>query len=213
MRRRVATGKVDSMAAPPSSRRLDTKTAKALAHPLRQRILLELERGVASPNEISQALEEPLNLVAYHVRILREAKCIELVSRRQVRGAIEHFYRPTSRTLLDDVAFAKLPLALRRRLVGQTLEQIWDDARAAAKVDGFDDREVHVSRTLLDLDDEGYADMVALLAGTLERALEIHAASAGRQTGDEETRTHLTELGLVHFHRAPDPKTRPRRPR
>jgi DNA-binding transcriptional ArsR family regulator len=200
-------------AAQKKSARLDTKTAKALAHPLRQRILLELERGVASPNEVSQALGEPLNLVAYHVRILREAKCVELVSRRQVRGAVEHFYRPTSRTLLDDITFAKLPLALRRRLVGQTLQQIWDDARAAAKVDGFDDREVHVSRTLLDLDDEGYADMVALLSETLEKALEIHAASAGRQTPGEETRTHLTELGLVHFHRAPGdgPKPRPAR--
>jgi DNA-binding transcriptional ArsR family regulator len=200
-------------AAQRSRRGVDTKIAKALAHPLRQRILLELERGVASPNEVSQALNEPLNLVAYHMRILREAKCVELVSRRQVRGAIEHFYRPTSRTLLDDVSFSKLPLALRRRLVGQTLEQIWNDARSAAEVNGFDDREVHVSRTLLDLDDEGYADMVALLSETLEKALEIHSASAGRQTPGEETRTHLTELGLVHFHRAPGdgPKPRPAR--
>jgi DNA-binding transcriptional ArsR family regulator len=192
---------------------LDTKTAKALAHPLRQRILLELERGVASPNEVSQALGEPLNLVAYHVRILREAKCVELVSRRQVRGAVEHFYRPTSRTLLDDMSFSKLPLALRRRLVGQTLQQIWDDARAAAEVDGFDDREVHVSRTLLDLDEEGYAELVALLSETLEKALEIHSSSAGRQRGGEETRTHLTELGIVHFHRAPDSGPAPRPPR
>ena len=202
------------MSAAQRSRRVDTKIAKALAHPLRQRILLELERGVASPNEVSQALNEPLNLVAYHMRILREAKCVELVSRRQVRGAIEHFYRPTSRTLLDDVSFSKLPLALRRRLVGQTLEQIWDDAKSAAEANGFDDSEVHVSRTLLDLDDEGYAEMVALLAETLEKALEIHAASASRQKpGGEETRTHLTELGLVHFHRAPGdgPPPRPAR--
>jgi DNA-binding transcriptional ArsR family regulator len=202
------------MAAAQRSRNLDAKTAKALAHPLRQRILLELERGVASPNEISQAIDEPLNLVAYHVRILRDAKCVELVSRRQVRGAIEHFYRPTSRALLDNVAFAKLPLALRRRLVGQTLQQIWDDARSAAKADGFDDKEVHVSRTLLDLDDEGYANMATLLAETLEKALEIHAASAGRQTrGGDDARTHLTELGIVHFQRAPGdgPALRPPR--
>lgn len=202
------------MPAAQRSRRVDdTKITKALAHPLRQRILLELERGTASPNEVSQALNEPLNLVAYHMRILREAKCVELVSRRQVRGAIEHFYRPTSRTLLDDVSFAKLPLALRRRLVGQTLEHIWDDARSAGKAEGFDDREVHVSRTLLDLDDEGYADMVALLGDTLKQALEIHAASAGRQTPGEETRGHLTELGIVHFHRAPGdgPPLRPAR--
>jgi DNA-binding transcriptional ArsR family regulator len=183
--------------------RLDTKTAKALAHPLRQRILLELERGVASPNEVSRTLDEPLNLVAYHMRILREAKCVELVSRRQVRGAIEHFYRPTSRSLLDDVTFGKLPLALRRRLVGQTLEEIWDDARSAAEGDGFDDGEVHVSRTLLELDDAGYEAMVALLSETLEKALEIHAASAGRQKGGEDRRTHRTELGVLHFHRAP----------
>jgi DNA-binding transcriptional ArsR family regulator len=161
------------------------------------RVLLELERGVASPNEVSQALDEPLNVVAYHMRILREAECVDLVSRGQARGAVEHFYRPTSRTLLDDVSFGKLPVALRRRLVGQTLEDIWNDARAAGKDDGFDDREVHVSRTVLDLDDEGYAAVVALLAEQrFDRKASSTAALTCGEIAADRARPHGRHAGV-----------------
>lgn len=72
----------------------DERFAKALSHLLRQRILRHLDEvGVASPNELSQALGEPLGNVSYHVRILRELDCVELVKTQQRRGAIEHYYR------------------------------------------------------------------------------------------------------------------------
>jgi DNA-binding transcriptional ArsR family regulator len=177
------------------TRRLDTVVAKALANPLRQRILLELERGPASPSSLARKLGRPLNLISYHTGVLAEAGCVELAYEQPVRGAIEHFYRPTERAFLDDEAFSQLPVGLRRRLVGQTIELIFDDTREAAEAGGFDDGEVHVSRTLLELDDEGYEDLTTLLAETLDRALEIHAASAGRAHANRR----FTELGILHF--------------
>jgi hypothetical protein len=47
---------------------------------------------VASPSELPDALGEPLGNVSYHVRILRELDCIELVRTEPRRGALEHFY-------------------------------------------------------------------------------------------------------------------------
>ena len=73
-------------------RPLDPKLAKALSHPLRQRILERLSAdGEASPSQLSHALDEPLGNVAYHVRILHGLGFVELVGTRQVRGALEHY--------------------------------------------------------------------------------------------------------------------------
>ena len=66
------------------------------------RILTRLNEGVASPNEMAKEFEESLPLVSYHVRILRELDCIELVRTTPRRGAIEHHYRALTRPFLDD---------------------------------------------------------------------------------------------------------------
>ena len=74
--------------------------AKAFAHPLRVQILIILNERVASPNLLAQELDQSLNLVAYHVRVLEKYDCIELVDTKQRRGATEHFYRATRRQFL-----------------------------------------------------------------------------------------------------------------
>jgi DNA-binding transcriptional ArsR family regulator len=185
---------------PATARRLDEDVARALAHPLRQRILMLLEKEVQSPLDLARSMGEPLNKIGYHVHALREAGCIELVRTEHRRGAVAHFYRPTTRAFLNDEQWAILPLGIRRRLVAQTLGDLIGDARAAAEGEGFDADDVHVSRTELALDDEGYADVVALLNSTLDRALEIQAESLGRLAGAQATQRTL--LGLLHFHRS-----------
>jgi DNA-binding transcriptional ArsR family regulator len=66
----------------------------ALKHPLRRRVLRTMaNKKPISPRELANRLEEPLSTVSYHVRILAESGVIEEVSRCQVRGATQHFYR------------------------------------------------------------------------------------------------------------------------
>lgn len=70
--------------------------ARANTHPLRVSILevLNLDGGrVLSPKDLSHELQAPLSTVNYHVTELARAELIEIVFERQVRGAIEHFYR------------------------------------------------------------------------------------------------------------------------
>jgi DNA-binding transcriptional ArsR family regulator len=72
------------------------RLARATAHPVRVSILevLTIDAGrTLSPTEISRELQIPLSNTNYHVTELAKAGLIELVSQRQVRGAIEHFYR------------------------------------------------------------------------------------------------------------------------
>ena len=64
-------------------RPLDPNLAKALSHPLRQRILERLSAGGdASPNQLARVLDEPLGNVAYHVRFLDRLGFVELVGTR-----------------------------------------------------------------------------------------------------------------------------------
>jgi DNA-binding transcriptional ArsR family regulator len=85
---------------------IDLGLVKALTHELRVEILVILGERTASPKELSDALDEGLSQVSYHVKVLREYECIELVDTKPRRGAVEHYYRATSRgraalTLMD----------------------------------------------------------------------------------------------------------------
>jgi predicted ArsR family transcriptional regulator len=85
----------------------DERLHKALMHPMRVRILLILEeKGPHSPNQLSKILDESLNLVAYHVRVLEKYELIELVDTKQRRGATEHFYALTEGTPVVGVTSA-----------------------------------------------------------------------------------------------------------
>jgi DNA-binding transcriptional ArsR family regulator len=184
---------------------VEPRLIKALSHPLRQRILHSLGEGVASPSELSKKLGEPLGNVSYHVKILSECKAIELVRTAPVRGAVEHFYRATTRPYFDDDHWADLPLSARRALFDNSLQAIWSHLSAAAEAGGLDDPQNHVSFTTLDLDDEAYEAMAEQLRITLERALELQAEAANRRAAlpPEEREAHRTELAIMHFHRAP----------
>ena len=72
------------------------RLARANTHPLRVSILevLSLDGGrTLSPKELSHELQAPLSTVNYHVTELRNSDLVKVVDERQVRGAIEHFYR------------------------------------------------------------------------------------------------------------------------
>src|SRR6478736_4572453 len=77
----------------PSGQTSEARIAKALAHPLRARILQRLGERVASPGDLAVELGAPLGVVSYHVRMLRDYECVELVRTEPRRGALQHFYR------------------------------------------------------------------------------------------------------------------------
>jgi DNA-binding transcriptional ArsR family regulator len=184
---------------------LDERLAKAFSHRVRLRILERLsEHGVASPSELADALGERLGNVSYHVRILRELDCLELVRTEPRRGALEHFYRGSVSPWLTDRQWARLPATFRRKTLAQTLTEILKAAAEAGGHGGFDGPEGHVTRVALADDEAGRLEIAALLAETREAALRIHAASAGRQAErDPEAPPPITtELALIHLRHA-----------
>ena len=166
---------------------VDPRLIKALAHPLRSNILAILNERVASPNQLSQELEEGLSQVSYHVKVLKDYDCIELVDTKQRRGAVEHFYRATTRAFLDDKDWAQLPQSIRNGMSASLLQGVMDDAVAALRAGTFDARDDHhLSWTPVILDEEGWGDLSAALAEALERVFSIQAESAERMVESGE---------------------------
>jgi DNA-binding transcriptional ArsR family regulator len=186
-------------------RPLDPNLAKALSHPLRQRILERLSvDGEASPTQIARVLDERLPNVAYHVRVLLELNCVELVGTRQVRGALEHYYRAIAHPWLDAEQWAQLPASFRRQALARTLREIVADASEAAVAGGFDQPAALVRRLDLRLDAQGRHDVARLLEDMLASAQRIHDDSAVRAAkGDAGLPSIDAELGLLLFHRPP----------
>lgn len=183
--------------------RTDERLHKALSHPLRQKILVKLNERAASPSDLAEELGESVGNVAYHVRMLLELDTIELVRTEQVRGTVEHFYRATDRPFLDDEHWARLPLSVRRQFTDLTLQGLWEHVAEAAEAGGFDDDDVHVSWTTLDLDEEGRENVARILAQALEDVLAEHAASAGREVerAPDERGATRSELAIMHYRR------------
>jgi DNA-binding transcriptional ArsR family regulator len=180
---------------------LDDRMLRAVAHPLRFRVLVALDEQVSSPNQIAQKLGEPLGRVAHHVRLLAQLGAIELVSTRPRRGATEHFYRTVTRPWFDDVAWARLPLSTRRTLVGDTLRRIAADIGAAVEGGGFDDPLAYVSRMHLELDDAGKADVSRILDEAVARVLAAQDEAKARLASADEAEPAPTEIVLLHFGR------------
>lgn len=179
--------------------------AKAFAHPLRVQILIILNEKVASPNMLAQQLDQSLNLVAYHVRVLEKYDCIELVDTKQRRGATEHFYRATRRQFLTDSEWSRLPESLRPGLSGAMLKSAFEDVEEALDTGTFDELEDrHLSRTPMVVDRKGWEDAAELLAGALDRLLEIQS-EAGERLAESGEAGMLSKVVMLHF-KSPNPQ-------
>ncbi len=160
---------------------VDARVVKALSHPTRVRILeLLQERELASPVELAGELAIPLGTVSYHVRRLEQLGFIELATRTQRRGAIEHHYR--ARAALDtprrrgarraSAVDGSAPEAIAARLL--------DDAHGALARGGFDAVEARADARSLRLDERGRRQVATLLERWSRKLTQIEQAAARR---------------------------------
>jgi DNA-binding transcriptional ArsR family regulator len=162
-------------------RKASENRIKAMSHPLRASILRMLSERTASPAEMARELDEELSNVSYHTKQLVEFECAELVSTRPVRGALEHFYRATERHLIDTGEWEGLDPVVAEDLVCEFMQKILDDfvaSRRAGIIGG--DRNFHLTRTLMVLDDQGMQEALEAHERARLEIAEIQARSAAR---------------------------------
>jgi DNA-binding transcriptional ArsR family regulator len=161
---------------------------KAFAHPARGQALTILTERTASPSELADELGLDVRYLSYHVKLLRDWKLIELVGEKPRRGATEHFYRATTRTLIDKHAWERLPRPLREDNCGQVMQRALDDF-VGASTGGtlLAQPDIYLGRTLLDVDEQGWKEASELIQRTASELLDIQARSTNRiaESGEE----------------------------
>jgi DNA-binding transcriptional ArsR family regulator len=166
---------------------IDQRLIRALGHPVRVRSLTILNERVASPSEIAQELKQTVGHVSYHVKVLKECECVELVDTAARRGAMEHYYRATDRAFLDTSEWT-LPASVRPGLSAGLLQTVVDDASTALISGTFDKRpDRHLSWTPMIVDEQGWKEIKDGLEAMLEKVLEIQSSSAERLASDDAT--------------------------
>jgi DNA-binding transcriptional ArsR family regulator len=177
----------------------DPRYVKALAHPLRIRILAMLADRSASPVQLSAQLDATLGTVAYHVRTLHNLGLVELVDTRQRRGATEHYYRAREHPRFPDDAWAGLAPVAKQRMLSAMLQQIGQYVTASAAAGGFDRAEAHMTRRSMQLDARGFEQLAATTRKWLGEAEKIGADAAKRleRTATADRVDEAVDVGLV----------------
>lgn len=178
---------------------IDPDIAKALAHPLRMKLLAILEERTASPTELAELTEVSLPRVSYHVRRLASAGLVELVSTRQRRGAIEHYYAAVAQDSEDneDVPPSALALAAAARAQHAGDGRAPADGSAASRSpDGVADGAGQIS---LELDDRGWKHLRRRIELLREDIEHISLASRKRleEASDDRVRRGRAIVLLV----------------
>jgi DNA-binding transcriptional ArsR family regulator len=162
---------------------IDQRLVRALAHPLRVRILEILCERVASPIRLSLELDTGLTHVAYHTRALDKCGCLELVDTAKRRGATEHFYKAAPGAFIGSPAWRNVPRSVRGGISGASLQTFMDMAVAAIEAGTLDDRDdTTLSWMPLRLDDRGWDEITAIMRDTNERILAAQSRSRRRLT-------------------------------
>ena len=121
---------------------VDTELAKVLSHPLRAKILGELNKQAMSPSRFAKRFEVSMKSSANQFGVLHRAGCIEIVHEDDRGRGVEHWYRATKKALFDDSAWERLPETIRNKLSARTMGDLLE-AIAAAMQEGtetFDSR-------------------------------------------------------------------------
>lgn len=81
----------------------EPQQVKAIAHPVRTRILTLLEDRPRSAKELSETMEMTPGRIGHHLRTLERAGFVAVVEERPVRAVVEKFYGPTHTSIRLDV--------------------------------------------------------------------------------------------------------------
>jgi predicted ArsR family transcriptional regulator len=139
-------------------------------------ILAACHQREVTPREFAEERGIHVSNVGYHFRALQKADYIEVVRKEQARGSQRHYYRAKRRALTDGKGVA------------------------------YDGRpESHFTWTPVELDEQGWEDLMQELTRAYERSYEIEAEARDRMRRSRE-KPIRTIIGLGGFE-SPDERS------
>ncbi len=171
-------------AEPPSgkgSETIDQDLVRALAHPMRVRILEALQGRIASPTELAREFRESLGVVSYHANALLEVECIEQVRTQPKRGTVEHFYTVKPRSFIGHQDWRRTPVSVRGGVTDEAIRTFVAKVGAAVDADTIDSREDTTLNWMpMMVDDRGWRETAEILDRALRELMTVAADSRER---------------------------------
>jgi DNA-binding transcriptional ArsR family regulator len=179
-----------------------SRLGDAMRHPLRARLLGVLSERAASPRDLADEVGAPLSNTSYHVRVLRDLRLIEVVSREPVRGALKTSYRLIARHSVDLRAWKELASKLRDASSVMEVQEAIDGVTAAVRLGTFDRRRDRPAATLkMELDEQGWTEVVEIAREAQER-MRRAAESAERRAGEAGDGTFPVTISIFGYESA-----------
>jgi DNA-binding transcriptional ArsR family regulator len=143
---------------------IDQDLVRALAHPMRVRILEALQGRTASPTELAREFLESLGVVSYHANALLEVECIEQVRTQPKRGTIEHFYTAKPRSFIGHQDWRRAPVSVRGGVTDEAIRTFVGKVGDAIDADTIDSREDTTLNWMpMTVDDQGWRETAEIL--------------------------------------------------
>lgn len=185
---------------------------RALADPLRLRLVEQLTTGDGSVAELARVVAVPITRLYHHVELLLEAGLIELVETVRKRGAPERRYRALARRYHVDRSLLELSpgpdgateelLAMSRGVLGGALESVVTGLRTGAIRPGTPGRGLLLQDRGLRLSVEGFQALATELPEFLDDFARRHKTRGGASY----------RLAAALFPSAAEPAAEPSRP-
>lgn len=174
------------------------RLARAMKHPLRMRILVELNKRAMSASEFTNEYGEgaSLSVVSKHFRYLERLGCIELVDTKsggQRRGRTEYFFRAIQRSLFDESSWSRLPHSVKAEITGVTFTTYVERLAAAVAAGTMDARlDRHLTWTGMRFDERAWGKMVSATDDLFRKAVTLQLEAASRLETSGETPISVT---------------------
>jgi DNA-binding transcriptional ArsR family regulator len=160
---------------------------KALADPMRVRILGALGKRTASPSDIAREIDADLSLTSYHFRVLRDAGLIQRVREAHRRGARETYYQRVDPPVLDQKVWGRASEVIQQVIVQSTLRTVGERVDESARSGGFEREGSHLLHLPMMLDEAGWKEVSSLVEEAQIRFQEVGRRAEQRlDESDEE---------------------------
>jgi predicted ArsR family transcriptional regulator len=184
---------------------LSSVLASAMSHPTRLEAMTILLRRPASPSQIAAELEQPLSNVSYHVDQLVKFGCIRLARTEPAGGGrvVQHVYEAVDRVYFDADSWDRLGRQEKLKVAIALMRLVSEDINEAmAQMTFFEPDDNHLSRSPMDVDGEGWEEVVTLLDGVVDSLFEIQGNVAAR-CADGGGKTFPIKVEIMQF-RSPE---------
>jgi DNA-binding transcriptional ArsR family regulator len=191
-----------------SGKSVEERVGYALSHRIRVEILVLLNEGVYTADDIASLIGELRQTVHHHLKELLNGRSIEIARVEKRRNADHYYYRAVEMPSYDEEGFAALPTEERQDVVGIVVQHATAEimaALAAGKLSS--DPKVWLTWRWFNLDTQGRQDLLDEQRRSWERVQEIEAESANRraESGEETTSYVVAEWGFERARTAPVP--------